>query len=587
MYVSRRKRLFVASAVLAMLAAQTQSCASGSGVEGSTTAAAGSRADGGAGAESTSGGIANGASGTANGAGGRANGSAGNGASGVGAGGANFGSAGAAGGTAGSGTTGATGQGGALGSGSTGSGSTGSAGAAGRSPTGGAGGVGSEGGARNGTGGSGLTDQSLVAVVQSTKDKASDLTLDDVRTLVTQAVTLAGGLSSIVHDGQTVVLKPNLLTIGSGSPLPAEVNGVTADWRVTKVVAELVRKLDPSGKILVMEGSTSSTTAAFTQYKYTKENIPEVDEFIALESSGTYGDPNANGLVVVTVPDGKYIAQGKSQSSYSVNKRYYQADVVISIPVMKTHLQAVVTGAVKNLAVGATPASVYGVSASNPSRNQTTIPHAGDAMHRWIHDYYRLKPANFAVMDALQALQNGPYSGWTGGNIETDRMNMRLILASRDSIALDTIESLIVGWDPKTIPYLGLLDASNVGTADPGKIRVLGKRVDEVRKTFSGGSSCAVKTCARISDSVAPQLSVSTHSVSAGMLSLSLQSNADLYKVEVYAGSTLLEPVIRQNFANIQLDVKSLPAQTYDLKIIGYDYYLNATLTTLAGVSLP
>ena len=208
-------------------------------------------------------------------------------------------------------------------------------------------------------------------------------------------------------------------------------------------------------------------------------------------------------------------------------------------------------------------------------------------MHRWIHDYYRLKPANFAVMDALQALQNGPYSGWTGGNIDTDRMNMRLILASRDAIALDTVESLIVGWDPKTIPYLGLLDASKMGTADPGKIRVLGKRVDEVRKAFSGGSSCAVKTCARISDAAAPKLSIGPHSVSAGMLSLSLQSDADLYKVEVYAGSALLEPTIRQNFANIQLDVKALPAQTYDLKVIGYDYYLNATQITVAGVALP
>src|SRR4051812_36862022 len=62
-------------------------------------------------------------------------------------------------------------------------------------------------GCGNANGGAGYE----VALVQSPKGKAADRTSADVADLVSQAVSRAGGLD-FIRDGQTVVLKPSLVT---------------------------------------------------------------------------------------------------------------------------------------------------------------------------------------------------------------------------------------------------------------------------------------------------------------------------------------------------------------------------------------
>ncbi|MCL2775173.1 MAG: hypothetical protein FWD71_17770, partial [Oscillospiraceae bacterium] len=156
-----------------------------------------------------------------------------------------------------------------------------------------------------------IDSNSLVGISQSDKANATDLTFDDIKAVVTEAVNLAGGLQGLVKDGDTVVLKPNLVNMydyclpgWQGRPLSPEVNGECADWRVTKAVAQLVRELDPSGKIYVMEGSAADTATVMKALNYTKDNIPEVDEFLAIETdSGKWQDTNSAGLVKVSYPD--------------------------------------------------------------------------------------------------------------------------------------------------------------------------------------------------------------------------------------------------------------------------------------------
>ena len=50
---------------------------------------------------------------------------------------------------------------------------------------------------------------------------------------------------------------------------------------------------------------------------------------------------------------------GASGTKYWINKRYVEADIVISLPTMKTHLAAGITGGVKNLGIGVTPMGQY------------------------------------------------------------------------------------------------------------------------------------------------------------------------------------------------------------------------------------
>lgn len=319
----------------------------------------------------------------------------------------------------------------------------------------------------------------VVAVVQSSSLTAEQISDQEVATLVEQAIAAAGGFD-FIRNGQTVVLKPNLVnTITSGNqPLPVTVNGVTTDWRVTKAVADLVRKRNTTGKILVMEGSTESTHEAFARLGYTPENFGNaVDEFIALEGDSC-ANRSSEGLVQRT---------GRSGRKHWMNARFASADVVISVAVLKTHAHAGITGAVKNLGIGMTPSSQYSSGKCARGQSDRYIDHSRAGLPKFIVDYYGLRRADFAIIDGLQGVQNGPNPLWVGGgNYEADKMNMRLIMAGRDAVAVDTIESLVMGCEPKHIEYLSALESNGFGVADPAAIQVVGKPVDAVQKQFKG-----------------------------------------------------------------------------------------------------
>jgi uncharacterized protein (DUF362 family) len=324
-------------------------------------------------------------------------------------------------------------------------------------------------------------------LIQSSQATASEITQGEITTMVTDAVMQAGGLDFIA-DGMTVVLKPNLLTplqqcwSGTGNN-PATVNGVTTDWRVVKAVADLVRALNPTGRILVMEGSARSTTAAYSAMGYTETNFgTAVDEFIALEGAAC-GSKDSTDLIQ---------KPGKSGAQYWINQRYFEADVLISIPTLKTHLQAGITGAVKNLGIGSTPAAKYSTSTSSSDcgRNQRTsgvssfIEHTLEGLGNFVSDFYSVKPADFAVMDGLQGLQNGPCSASSA-----DRMNMRLVMAARNAVALDTVQASIMNCTGSKVPYLTKLAEWGLGTTDMSRISVVGNRqIADVKKAFKGAA---------------------------------------------------------------------------------------------------
>ena len=266
---------------------------------------------------------------------------------------------------------------------------------------------------------------------------------------------------------------------------------------MVKAVADLVRtKVGSTGKILVMEGSTMATPTAYTMLGYTKANISAVDEFIAIEGASCT-DRTTTALVQQA---------GKSGTQYWINKRYFEADVVISIPTMKTHLAAGITGAVKNLGIGTTPMGQFSLASANTNASDCTRGQAAGAnsidhstpetLGSFIRDYYSLRPADFAVMDGLQGIQHGPAPAFESKpgdagywDYASSTKNMRLILAGKNAVAVDTIEALVMKCDPKKVPHLTKLEADGLGTTDTAKIDVVGKQVADVAKPFAGGQT--------------------------------------------------------------------------------------------------
>lgn len=420
---------------------------------------------------------------------------------------------------------------------------------------------------------------SLVAVVQSDTAKAEDIQYEEIKAMVTNAVEMAGGFEGLIKNNQTVVIKPNLVTNidytlpgWQGRPLKPEVNGTTTDYRVTRAIVELVRQYNPDGKVYVMEGSAMSTKMCMKQLNYSAEYIPGVDEFIAIEEdSGAWRDYNSPGIVKVPVMDGLLV------NEVYMNKKYKEADVIISVPVLKTHWTEVTSGSIKNVGIGGTPATIYGGRNYMDTNRGTGLDHDKVKLDQWIHDWFMARPIEFAIVDGLQGIQNGPtpcfeYTG--SSDIKMDQMNTRLILASRDCVAADTIESLIMEWDPAAVGYLGYLEKSGLGNCNVSNIRVVGKQVDEVRMDFKG-----IAPEGKFTDLTAPEVTVNKTEMTADGLSVQLTVSADTAKVEVYMNGEYVMTDVPEDPGNYTLLIKGIKEDdlTNDIVLEVYDKYLSRT----------
>jgi len=106
-----------------------------------------------------------------------------------------------------------------------------------------------------------------------------------------------------------------------------------------------------------------------------------------------------------------------------------------------------------------------------------------------IRDYYGLRQADFVVMDGLQGLQHGPLPAWDGSgtyDYSSSIMNMRVVLAGENAVAVDSVAASIMKCLPARVPFLSALHSAGMGPTDLGAITVIGQKVREVAKAFQG-----------------------------------------------------------------------------------------------------
>jgi len=429
-----------------------------------------------------------------------------------------------------------------------------------------------------------IAPAAVVGAAQSERGIAAEIAYDEILALVRTAVERAGGFGDLIDDGDTVVLKPNLISdcdmTNLSRDLPQEVNGMTTDWRVAQAVVELTREVNPSGRVIILEGVANGTTKGNMEtLGYTSNQILGVDDFVHLEDrSGDWREWDSPLLVAVTLPNGigQYPDSLKVNRApeFYLNRQYYEADVVISLPVLKNHSISGITGAVKNVGIGATPTNIYG---PNPDDNHRfindTINHTPHRLHQWIHDYYACRPVDFAIMDGLQGSLNGPV-GQGSANLAAAQKNMRLILASRDAVALDAVASLIMQYDPSRIRHLVELHNDGFGCVDSARIRIEGVEPSVVRQRFInrfGGT-------AFYNDLVPPEAAIDACAIEDGTLLLSLTTDQDTTKVEVLVDGARLDLIVVERFDDIRLAIADVEPGAHTVSVRVYDAFLNLTV---------
>ena len=151
---------------------------------------------------------------------------------------------------------------------------------------------------------------------------------ENVESAVREAVRLIGGIESIVKPGDSVVIKPNLVTA-----MPSEA-GMTTDPRVVEVVIKLCKEMNPSFIVIAEGSATVDTDIAFDKVGYS-------------ELAGKYGVDliDLNSQITTT----KVIPNGRGVRYLEIPDQILECDVLINIPKLKLYRTKWASLAVKNL----------------------------------------------------------------------------------------------------------------------------------------------------------------------------------------------------------------------------------------------
>ncbi|MDD5242872.1 MAG: DUF362 domain-containing protein [Syntrophorhabdaceae bacterium] len=259
-----------------------------------------------------------------------------------------------------------------------------------------------------------------------------------------------GGLGKFVKKGQSVVIKPNLVS-DHGMQDGVCKGGIVTDVRLVRTLIELL--LPVAGKIIIAEGSSinrSATGKMFTLYGY--DRLVEMDpEKISLV------DLNTDELVEKAVPG------EKRMSSRKIPLTIENADVIINVPVLKMHFAATVSLSVKSLQGAVPPLEKY-------------MSHFFGLWQSLVNIHHLVKP-DLIIIDGLTGQEGfGPVSGTP--------KKMDLLIGGTNPVAVDAVAMRVMGLDPVMSPPVWMAYMQGLGSVDPDRIAVIGPSIDEVASPF-------------------------------------------------------------------------------------------------------
>ena len=254
----------------------------------------------------------------------------------------------------------------------------------------------------------------------------------DPAELVRRAVAAVGGIERFLKPGADVIVKPNICNAYHGPEYASTTN--------PDVVAALVSLCLAAGarRVRVMDDPFSGTPQA------------------AYETSGIAAAVKAAGGQMDTLSRLRFrqtaLPVGRIIRQTTIYGDILDADLVINVPIAKTHGGARLTLGMKNL---------MGII-QNPGSFHAS------GLHQAIADLSTVVRPQLTVVDAVRILTaNGP----TGGNLD-DVKRLDTVIVSADTVAADAYATGLFGMKPDAVPHIRLAAEMGLGRIDLDTLKV-------------------------------------------------------------------------------------------------------------------
>jgi uncharacterized protein (DUF362 family) len=168
------------------------------------------------------------------------------------------------------------------------------------------------------------------------------------------------------------------------------------------------------------------------------------------------------------------LEKGYAADSVKIHKLLAEADLIVSIPMMKTHTLATITLAMKNL-IGLYPGTEYYSVRSWLHDRAAERGSTGVAYE--VIDMNRAVKTGLSVIDASSAMEgNGPFNGTL--------IDMNLIIAGTSPLAADMVGAMIMGFETDEIPAISLAHKSGLKPQSLSEVEIRGLGIEQVRRRF-------------------------------------------------------------------------------------------------------
>lgn len=275
---------------------------------------------------------------------------------------------------------------------------------------------------------------------------------EDVEGTVRKAVSLTDGFEGMVWEGAKVLIKPNTV-------VPAKTGtGIVTDARVVEAVTKLALEKNPK-KVIIGEGSSVGY------------DFPDrFDSMHCMKVAGITEVAGKLGVEVIDLNRDERVEVRASDAfvmdTFSIARTASEADIIISVPVLKTHIRTGITCGLKNM---------KGILPGNEKKRTHKL-----GLDRGIVDLNRIAKPAFTVVDGITGVQGA----WSSQSNEIDRVPLGLIFSGNDVVAVDAVCATVTGFEARDILHVQLAAEADLGVCDMDLIEVRGEKIDSVRHPF-------------------------------------------------------------------------------------------------------